>query len=106
MFLILQGVGTPPNPFPKSSSICKVGGEDELSVLIAQLRRKVEAMEMSQLRGPPKMIDEPCIICEGSEHVTKECPIILFLKTLAHEQANALGAFRQTSYIPHDLHPF
>ena len=40
------------------------------------------------------MIDEPYVIYEGGEHVTKECPIIPFLKALVYEQANALGAFR------------
>ena len=87
---------------PKTTSTTKGGiyllkEDQDVNAKIANLTRKVEAMELSRSNiGRVPAIDESiCEICESNAHLTKEYPIILAFKEVLHEQANFTNNYKR-----------
>ena len=87
---------------------------DELQAKIANLTRKLEAIEMkkvNEVTSVPQLpsvptgprVEESCIICDDPTHSTINCPNLPQVKgAIQIEQANALNYQRNLS-IPHTL---
>ena len=71
--------------------------DQDVNAKIANLTRKVEAMELSQSKvGRVHAINESiCEICESNTHPTKECPTIPAFKEVLHEQANVANNYKR-----------
>ena len=87
---------------PKMTSTTKGGmylikEDNDVTAKIANLTRKVEAIELSQANiGRAPIIDENiCEICESNAHLTKECPTIPTFKKVLHEQANFTNNYKR-----------
>ena len=86
---------------------------DELQAKIANLTRKLEAIEMKKVNEatsvpqiPPvptgSRVKEPCIICDDSTHSTINCPNLPQVKgAIQIEQANALNYQRKPFNSPY-----
>lgn len=63
--------------------------QDDLHAKIAQLSRKVEAIEMKKVNKVSTIpqVEDMCTICETQGHSTSTCPTILAFKEVLHEQA-------------------
>ena len=70
--------------------------DHDVNAKIANLTRKVEAIELSQVNtGRIPVIDESIFeICESNAHLTKECPTIPTYKKVLHEQANFANNYK------------
>ena len=92
---------------PAGGGIHHLRENDELQVKIANLTRKLEAIEMKkvnevtnvpQLPSAPNgpSVEEPCIICDDPTHSTINCPNLPQVKgAIQIEQANALNYQRK-----------
>ena len=71
--------------------------DNNVNAKIANLTRKVEAMELSKVNiGKAQTIDESiCKICESNAHMTKECPTIPAFQEVLHDQANFANAYKR-----------
>ena len=86
---------------------------DELQAKIANLTRKLEAIEMkkvNEVTSVPQLpsvptgprVEEPCIICEDPTHSTINCPNLPQVKgAIQIEQANALNYQRKPFNSPY-----
>ena len=72
--------------------------DNDVNTKIANLTRKVEAMELSKANvGKAPVIEESiCEICESNAHLTKECPTIPAFKEVLHEQANFTNNYKRS----------
>ena len=86
---------------------------DELQAKIANLTRKLEAIEMkkvNEVTSVPQLplvpngprVEEPCIICDDPTHSTINCPNLPQVKgAIQIEQANALNYQRKPFNSPY-----
>ena len=86
---------------------------DELQAKIANLTRKLEAIEMkkvNEVTSVPQIpsvptgprVEEPCIICDDPTHLTINCPNLPQVKgAIQIEQANALNYQRKPFNSPY-----
>ncbi|XP_038978855.1 uncharacterized protein LOC120109176, partial [Phoenix dactylifera] len=93
---------TDKNEKPQKSTNTKGGmyhvkEENDVNLKIANLTRKVEAIELSRANtGKTPTIDESiCEICESNAHLTKDCPTIPAFQEVLHDQANFTNAYKR-----------
>ncbi|KAJ4717036.1 DNA-directed DNA polymerase [Melia azedarach] len=71
--------------------------EDDLSARVANLTRKIEAMELRKVKEVKSVLnDEVCGICEIMGHCTQDCPNVPIFKKMFHDQANSMNTFKKT----------
>ncbi|KAJ4717067.1 Retrovirus-related Pol polyprotein [Melia azedarach] len=71
--------------------------EDDLSARVANLTRKIEAMELRKVKEVKSVLnDEVCGICEIMGHCTQDCPNVPIFKEMFHDQANSMNTFKKT----------
>ena len=98
---------------PIGAGIHHLKETDELQAKIANLTRKLEAIEMkkvNEVTSVPQIpsvpivprVEEPCIICDGPTHSTINCPNLPQVKgAIQIEQANALNYQRKPFNSPY-----
>ncbi|KAJ4723144.1 Integrase [Melia azedarach] len=71
--------------------------EDDLSARVANLTRKIEAMELRKVKEVKSVLNnEVCGICEIMGHCTQDCPNVPIFKEMFHDQANSMNTFKKT----------
>ena len=98
---------------PAGGGIHHLRKNDELQAKIANLTRKLEAIEMkkvNEVTSVPQLpsvpngprVEEPCIICDDPTHSTINCPNLPQVKgAIQIEQANALNYQRKPFNSPY-----
>ncbi|KAJ4723222.1 Integrase [Melia azedarach] len=70
--------------------------EDDLSARVANLTRKIEAMELRKVKEVKSVLnDKVCGICEVMGHCTQDCPNVPIFKEMFHDQANSMNTFKK-----------
>ena len=71
--------------------------QEDLLTKIAKLSHKVKSLEATRIQEVSNVTkaEEFCSICESVEQSISECPKILALKEVYHEQVHAFNQTRQ-----------
>ena len=71
----------------------------DMTTKVSTLTRRLEELEMRnphevQIVTDIPVINKSCLICQSIEHLGEQCPIILSMREMLVEQANAVGQFK------------
>ena len=73
---------------------------------VSTLARRLEELEMRNQHEVKAMTEIPmpnksCSICQSTEHVGEQYPIILAMREMLVEQANVVGQFKPSTNAPY-----
>ena len=93
---------TKPNAMTKGG-MYHLREEDDVNAKIANLTRKVEAMELRKVNSimANEKVEDICGICETNGHQTQDCPTIPAFQEVLHEQANSMNAYKRPFSSPY-----
>ena len=66
----------------------------------------MEELELKKMHEVQAVAETPvqvklCLICQSYEHLMEECPIILAVREMFGDQANAVGQFKPNNNAPY-----
>ena len=73
---------------------------------LSTLSRRLEEREMRnhqevQAVAKTPLPNKPCFICQFTEHLGEQCPIVLAMREMLVEQANVVGQFKLSTNSPY-----
>ena len=80
--------------------------EMEVKAKLSTLARRLEELEMRnqhRVRAVTEtpMPTKPCFICQSTEHLGEQCPVVLAMREMLAEQANVVGQFKPPTNAPY-----
>ena len=69
---------------------------------VSTLTRRLEELEMRNSHEVQAVTEvpvpnKPCFICQSTEHLGEQCPIVLAMREMLVEQANVVGQFKPST---------
>ncbi|RVW64428.1 hypothetical protein CK203_062518 [Vitis vinifera] len=71
----------------------------DMKAKVATMTRRLEELELKKIREVQAISETPaqvmpCSICQSSEHLVEECPIIPIVREMFGDQVNVIGQFK------------
>ena len=73
---------------------------------LSTLARRLEELEMRNHHevyavNETPVLNKPCFICQSTEHLGEQCPIVPSMREMLVEQANVVGQFKPSTNAPY-----
>ena len=74
---------------------------------LSTLTRRLEELEMRnqhevQVVAETPVPNQPCFICQSTEHQEEHCPIVPSMRDMIAKQANAVGQYKPLANAPYN----
>ena len=94
----------PPN---QRGGMYSLSEDMETKAKLSTLARRLEELEMRNQHEVREMTEEsmpnqPCFICQSTEHQGEHCPSIPLVRDFVAEQANAVGHYKPPTTTPYN----
>ena len=88
------------------SGMCSLPEDMDMKSKVSTLTRRLEELEMRnqhevQAMTKIPMPNKPCFICQSTENLGEQCPIVLAIREMLVEQANVVGQFKPSTNAPY-----